>query len=216
MTDKLSHLPISARVRLDQLKRLKELREADGLTEAQQVMADHILSSASINIFRRQVIEEMVASGYIDEEIKLAFADPDSPYSILIEGLKSDNLNSIFQQAIRNVKQSRRKLGQNQFRKEFIQQQYRLMDATWEALASAGASHHKSLLEFANDRSEAIAEAQGVRFMRGGRATTKQGQEEEPEDSQPTDEPDAVTDTDKPDWEEEFVADDSEEGEESK
>lgn len=214
MTNNLSHLPISARVRLDQLKRLKETSEADGLTEVQKVMADHLLSSASLNVFRRQVIEEMVASGYIDEEIKLAFSDPDSPYSILLEGLKADHLNSIFQQAIRHVKKARRKLGQDQYRQEFIQQQYRLMDATFEALASADAGHHKVLLEFANDRSEALAVANGVRFLRGGRATTKQGKDEETEDNQPTSEPDAPadTDTDTPDWDKEFIADEGDEG----
>lgn len=212
MTNNLSHLPISARVRLDQLKRLKETNEADGLTEVQKVMADHLLSSASLNVFRRQVIEEMVASGYIDEEIKLAFSDPDSPYSILLEGLKANNLNAIFQQAIRHVKQARRKLGQDQYRQEFIQQQYRLMDATFEALASADAGHHKALLEFANDRSEALAVANGVRFLRGGRATTKQGKDEETEDNQPTSEPDAPADTDTPDWDKEFIADEGDEG----
>ncbi len=207
MTDKLSHLPISACVRLDQLRRLKELSETDGLTEVQKVMAKHLLSSASLNIFRRQVIEEMVASGYLDEEIKLAFVDPDSPYSILLEGLKPDNLNSTFQQAIRIVKRDRRKLGQEQYRQEFIQQQYRLMDATWEALGNAGGVQRKALLEFANDRSQAIAEAHGVRFLRAGRASTKQEKEEEPEEQQPTGESDAPAE--EPDWGEEFVPDES-------
>ena len=211
-----SHLPISSYARLNQLRRLKELyagtvspdaKGAKTLTDAQKAMARQVLGSRSLDVFRYQAIFEMVASGYLDEEIKMMLADPDSPYSILIEGLKPDRLAETLRAVLRKVKKDRDKGGPEQSRNDFIQQQRRLIDATWVTLEEAGAAHHKSLLEFIDNRTRAVAEAEGIVFNRAGRTSVKQSpvEEKQPEpDEKPADEPDD------PNWEEEYHVDEGE------
>ncbi len=210
-----SHLPISSYDRLNQLRRIKQLydgtvdEDAKGATEltpAQKVMAKQVLGSRSIDVLRYQALREMVALGYLDEEIKMMLADPESPYSILIEGLKLDNLSETIRAVLRKVKADRKNGSEAQARDEFVQQQRRLVEATWVTLSEAGAAHHKSLLEFIDDRSRAIAEAEGIVFTRAGRSTTKHSSpEEQPE---PEEEP-AGDEAADPKWEEEYHADES-------
>lgn len=200
-----SHLPISSYARLNQLRRLKELYETnDGMTPAQRVMAGQVLGSRSIDVLRYQALSEMVASGYLDEEIKMMLADPESPYSILIEGLKIDNLPETIRAVLRKVKADRKKGGEAMARDEFVQQQRRLIEATWVTMAEAGAAHHKSLLEFIDNRSRAIAEAEGIVFTRAGRSSIKTSPEEQPE---PEEEP--AGEASDPKWEEEYHADEN-------
>ncbi len=177
-----SHLPISSYARLNQLRRIKELyagtvdkdvKGATELTPAQKVMAKQVLGSRSIDVLRYQALREMKASGYLDEEIKMVLADPDSPYSILIEGLKLENLSETIRAVLRKVKTDRKNGSETQARNEFIQQQRRLIEATWVTLSEAGAAHHKSLLEFIDGRSRLIAEAEGISFNRAGRSSIK-------------------------------------------
>lgn len=211
-----SHLPISSYARLNQLRRIKELYagtvspDAKGvktLTDAQKAMARQVLGSRSLDVFRYQAIFEMVASGYLDEEIKMMLADPDSPYSILIEGLKPDRLAETLRAVLRKVKKDRDKGGPEQSRNDFIQQQRRLIDATWVTLEEAGAAHHKSLLEFIDNRTRAVAEAEGIVFNRAGRTSVKQSPAEEKQ-SEPEEEP--AGESDDPNWDEEFKADEGE------
>ena len=128
-----SHLPISSYARLNQLRRLKELHTAtladDGsdaptLTPAQKVMADQVFGSASLDTLRRQAIREMVSSGYLDEEIKMMLADPESPYSILIEGLKPESIPDTIRAVIRKVKKNLKDEGQGQAIADYIQVQH--------------------------------------------------------------------------------------------
>lgn len=211
-----SHLPISSYARLNQLRRLKQLYEgtvdpeakgAKELTDSQRAMARQVLGSRSLDVLRYQAISEMVGSGYLDEEIKMMLADPDAPYSILIEGLKPDRLAETIRAVLRKVKADRDKGGPEKVRNDFIQQQRRLIDATWVTLEEAGAAHHKSLLEFIDDRTRAVAEAEGIVFNRAGRTNIKSAppeeQPDEPEEEQP-----AGEDQD-PHWDEEYKADES-------
>ncbi len=211
-----SHLPISSYARLNQLRRLKELYdgtvdpEAKGakeLTDSQRAMAKQVLGSRSLDVLRYQAISEMVSSGYLDEEIKMMLADPDAPYSILIEGLKPDRLAETIRAVLRKVKADRSKGGHEQARNDFIQQQRRLIDATWVTLEEAGAAHHRSLLEFIDERTRAVAEAEGIVFNRAGRTSVKtpspEEQPDEPEEEQP-----AGEDQD-PKWDEEYKSDES-------
>ena len=210
-----SHLPISSYDRLNQLRRIKELyagtvdkdvKGATELTPAQKVMAKQVLGSRSIDVLRYQALREMKASGYLDEEIKMVLADPDSPYSILIEGLKLENLSETIRAVLRKVKTDRKNGSETQARNEFIQQQRRLIEATWVTLSEAGAAHHKSLLEFIDGRSRLIAEAEGISFNRAGRSSIKTlPEEEQPE---PEEEP-AGDEAEDPKWEEEYHADES-------
>ena len=209
-----SHLPISSYARLNQLRRLKQLYdgnvdpEAKGakeLTDAQRAMAKQVLGSRSLDVLRYQAISEMVASGYLDEEIKMMLCDPDAPYSLLIEGLKPDRLAETIRAVLRKVKKDHEEGGSDQARDHYIQQQLRLIDATWVTLEEAGAAHHKSLLEFIDDRTRAVAEARGGVFKRAGRASVKQPT---PEGQPKPEEELAGEDTD-PNWEEEFHADES-------
>ena len=213
-----SHLPISSYARLNQLRRLKGLYEgtvdadakgAKELTPAQKVMAKQVLGSRSIDVLRYQALSEMVASGYLDEEIKMMLADPESPYSILIEGLKLENLSETIRSVLRKVKADRKKGSETQARNEFIQQQRRLIEATYVTLEEAGAAHHKSLLEFIDGRSRLIAEAEGVVLNRAGRISTKRPETEE----QPEPEEEPAGEEDDPKWEEEYRADESNDSE---
>ncbi len=203
-----SHLPISAHVRLNQLRRLKQLREqTDGLTAQQRSLADRVFGGASLDVLRRQAIEELVASGYLDEEIKMTLADPESPYSILIEGLKPEAIPDTLRSVIRKIRTAKKTRSAEQARDEYVQTQRRLIDATWVTLDEAGAAHHKSLLEFIDERSRAAAEAEGIVFTRAGRSSTKRPEPEE----QPEEEEDAPVgdDDSKPNWEEEFTPDET-------
>ncbi len=210
-----SHLPISSYARLNQLRRLKQLYEgtvdpdatgAKELTPAQKAMARQVLGSRSLDVLRYQAISEMVASGYLDEEIKMMLADPDAPYSILIEGLKPDRLAETIRAVLRKVKADRSKGGQEQARNDFIQQQRRLIDATWVTLEEAGAAHHKSLLEFIDNRTRAVAETEGIVFNRAGRTNVKKAAPEEQPESE--EEKPAGEETN-PNWEEEYPTDES-------
>ncbi len=210
-----SHLPISSYARLNQLRRLKQLYEgtvpadakgAKELTDAQKAMAGQVLGSRSLDVLRYQAISEMVASGYLDEEIKMMLADPDAPYSILIEGLKPDRLAETIRAILRKVKKDQAEGGSEQARDHYVQQQLRLIDATWVTLEEAGAAHHKSLLEFIDERTRAVAEARGGVFKRAGRTSPKQPAPEE----QPEPEEEESADKQDPNWEEEYKVDASE------
>lgn len=209
-----SHLPISSYARLNQLRRLKELYEgtvdadakgAKTLTDAQRAMASQVLGSRSLDVMRYQAISEMVASGYTDEEIKMMLADPDSPYSILIEGLKPDRLAETLRAVLRKVKKDRKKGGPEQVRNEYIQHLHRLIDATWVTLEYAGAAHHKSLLDAISVWNQSIAEAEGIVFNRAGRTSVKKLAPEE----RPEPEEESADEAQDPKWEEEYKADES-------
>ncbi len=209
-----SHLPISSYARLNQLRRLQQLytgtvpedaKGAKTLTDAQKAMASQVLGSRSLDVLRYQAISEMVASGYLDEEIKMMLADPDAPYSILIEGLKPDRLAETLRAVLRKVKRDQQDDSAEQARDHYIKQQLRLIDATWVTLENAGAAHHKSLLEFIDERARAVAEARGGVFKRAGRTSTKKPTPEE----QPEPEEESADEASDPKWEEEYKVDES-------
>ena len=205
-----SYLPISSYVRLTQLRRLKELRASkDSLSTEQRAAADHVFNSSSLDVLRRQAIEEMVAAGYLNEEIYMVLADPDAPYSILIEGL--ENVHDTIRAVIRKIRAERRKKGQAQSRDEHVQRLHRLVDATWVTFDDVGTAHHKGLLDFIDQCGRAIAEAEGIRYTRAGRGSTKQPEEPEAQSEDKKDSSAHSKET-VPGWEEDFEADDSDEG----
>ena len=208
MTKALPHLPISAYVRLNQLRRLKELRDdGDRLSAQQKAMSDQVFNGPSLNRLRSQALEEMVAAGYIDEEIRMVLADPESPYSILIEGLKPEALSETIRAVLRKIRSEQKGKGPEQGRNEHIQRLHRLIDATWFTVAEAGAAHHKSLLDFIDQCGRAIAEAEGIQYTRAGRKTTQHATpEEQPEEK---DTPSGEPAEEDPNWEEEFRTDES-------
>jgi hypothetical protein len=202
-----SHLPISTYARLETLRRLKVLRESDGLTVEQRAASDVVFATGGpggLNRLRGQAIEEMIAAGYLSEEIYMALADPESPYSILVEGLK--NVHDTVRAIIREARAARQKKPQERARIEYIQHLHRLRDAAWAALDEGGMSHTKNLLESIEKYGQAIAEAENIRVVRAGRGHTKQEPEAQPEDEEET--PVGGEEND-PKWEEEFHADES-------
>lgn len=207
-----SHLPINAHVRLNQLRRLKTLRDSkDGLSTGQRAAADVVFAVAGpggLNKLRGQAIAELVAAGYLLEEIMMMLADPESPYSILIEGLKPEALHDTIRAIIRDAKAERRKRGTAQARDDYVQRLHRLIDATWATLDDVGAAHHKSLLDSIDGWNQAIADAEGIRFTRAGRGSIKRTEPEE-EQSENKEAP-AGNEEDNPNWEEEFHADEPE------
>ena len=212
-----SHLPISSYARLNQLRRLKELYEgtvhadvkgAKELTAAQKAMAKQVFGSRSLDVLRYQALREMVESGYLDEEIKMMLADPDAPYSILIEGLKPESISETIRAVLRKVKADCKKRSETQDRNDYIQRLHRLIEATWVTLEDAGASHHKSLLDAIANWNQAIAEAEGIVFNRAGRTNVKQppAEEKQPE---PESEDEPAGEDIEPNWDEEYHADES-------
>jgi hypothetical protein len=147
----------------------------------------------------------MVVAGYLSEEIFMALADPESPYSILIEGL--GNVHDTVRVIIREVKEERGKKGSEAARDEYIQRLHRLIDATWITLDEVGAAHHKSLLDAIDGWNRAIAEAEGIRLVRAGRGSTKQPPVEPEKQSEDEEKAPAGENGDDPKWEEVFEAD---------
>lgn len=197
-----SHLPISAHVRLTQLRRLKELRGTkDGLNAQQRAASDVVFSTkgrGGLNRLRVQAIGEMVEAGYLNEEVFMVLADPESPYSVLIEGL--ENVHDTVRAIIREAKAERKEKGKEQARDEYVQRLRRLIDATWAALAEGGdVSHQKNLLDFIDRCNKSIAEAMGIQYTRAGRKTTQHPAPEE----QPEDEEETPAGDDTPNWEKE-------------
>lgn len=200
-----SHLPISAHVRLTQLRRLKELWDSkDGLSAQQRAAADVVFSTkgrGGLNRLRVQAIGEMVEAGYLSEEIFMVLADPESPYSVLIEGL--ENVHNTVRDIIREAKAERKEKGKEAARDEYVQRLRRLIDATWAALAEGGdVSHQKNLLDFIDRCNKAIAEAMGIQYTRAGRKSTRHPEEQSEDEEAPAG-------SDDPKWEEEFEADES-------
>ena len=206
-----THLPISPYQRLEMIKRLAERME--GLTEQQKALADRVFSAPALDALRTQAVKEMVAAGYMNEEIYLVFADPDSPYNILVRGLSTKNVTGRMSIIITKARKIMTKEGKEAIRQEYIHTQTRLRDAAWDTIGQAGASHHKGLMEFIDSRSAAIAEAEGVRFQHAGRpSSTKQTGTETKEDlnrMQQEVEEGKSTDVDDPGWEEEFKRDET-------
>ena len=208
-----SHLPISPYVRLEAIQRLAELVDGGTMSVEQKVLAGKVFSAPALDAFRTQAIKEMVAAGYMNEEIYLIFANPESPYSILIRGLSPKKVGIRLSIIITKARRDLEKAGKEAVRQSYIHTQQRLEDAAWETIAQAGASHHKGLMEFIDSRSAAIAEAEGVRFQHAGRpASTKQTGTETKEDLGRM-QKEAVQETepeaDDPGWEEEFTRDEN-------
>jgi hypothetical protein len=202
-----SHLPISAYARLETLRRLKVLREAKGLSDGQDAAADVVFASkgpGGLNRLRGQAIAELVASGYLLEEIMMVLADPESPYSILIEGLKPESIHDTIRAIVRDTKAARKKQGETAARSDYVQHLHRLRDAAWAALDESGVSHTKNLLDSIEKYGQAIAEAENIRIVRAGRGSTKQT---EPEEQSEDEEETPAGDTDNPKWEEEYPTD---------
>ncbi len=200
-----TYLPISAHVRLTILADLRKKQQANELTEVQVVVADEVFSKEQLAKMRVQALREMVAAGYTTQEIKMVFANPDSPYSVLIEALEPKNVIGTITEAINGIKKEQKQNPAKAAIDEYVQGNRRLRDATYATLADAGASHHKQLLDFINQRNQDIAEALGIRVVRAGRASTKKGTGAGP--GEPDDDGDG---DDKPqssevDWGEEFT-----------
>lgn len=202
-----TYLPISAHVRLTQLQHLKNLlTDKKGLTPQQEVLANQVFHHKSLSVLRRQALTELVAGGYLDEEIKLVLADPESPYSILIENLKPTNLSATLRDILQEIRLERRNCSTEMARDEYVRTNRRVIDATWATLAEASTPNHKVLLDIITDRSRSIAEAEGIVFTRAGRSRTKQSEDKQPDN---TEKSPAGNDESDPRWEEEYKTDES-------
>ncbi len=208
-----TNLPISPYQRLEMIKRLAERVDSNTLTDQQKSLTDRVFSAPALDAFRTQAIKEMVAAGYMNEEIYLTFADPDSPYNILVRGLSTKNAAGRISVIIIKARKILTKEGKDAIRQAYIHTQQRLMDSAWDTIGQAGASHHKGLMEFIDSRSSAIAEAEGVRFQHAGRpSSTKQTGTDSKEDLERMKqevEQEASTGVDDPGWEEEFKRDET-------
>ena len=199
-----TYLPISAHVRLTILADLRKKQQANELTDVQVAVADMVFSKEQLAKMRVQTLREMVAAGYTNQEIRMVFANPDSPYSVLIEALEPKNVIGTITEAINGIRKEQKQNLAKAAIDEYVQGNRRLRDATYATLADSGASHHKSLLDFINQRNQDIAEALGIRVVRAGRASTKgagTGPEEPESDAEEGEKP---QDNDV-DWSEEFT-----------
>lgn len=201
-----TYLPISAHARLTLMASLRKHQTDNELSDVQASLAGMVFSTESLAKMRKQALREMVAAGYTNQEIRMVFADPDSPYSILIEALRPDTITRTIKQGLDDTRKEQKRASTQAALDEYVQTKRRLIDATWATLADSGAAHHKSLLDFINSCSQDVADALNIRVVRAGRASTKKVAEESgPE------EPDADTeDGDKKqsnevDWGEEFT-----------
>lgn len=198
-----TYLPVSAHQRLTLLADLRKKQTDNALTPVQSAVADMVFSKEQLAKMRVQALKEMVASGYTTQEIRMVFADPDSPYSVLIEELEPKNVIGTLTEAINAIRKEQKQDQTAAAINEYVQGNRRLRDATYATLADSGAAHHKSLLDFINQRNQDIADALGIRVVRAGRASTKKGTGTGPEA------PDAENENDEKqsseiDWGEEF------------
>lgn len=204
-----TYLPISAHQRLTLMADLRKKQGEGGLSDVQASLAGMVFSTESLAKMRKQALREMVAAGYTNQEVRMVFANPDSPYSILIEALKPETVIRTIKQGLDDTRKEQKRGGMQAALDEYIQTKRRLIDATWATLADSGAAHHKQLLDFINSCSQDIADALNIRVVRAGRASTKKVAEAGPE------EPDADTEdgdgdgnkqqSNEVDWGEEFT-----------
>lgn len=200
-----TYLPINAHQRLTLLASLRKKQADKGLTDVQAAVAEMVFSTEQLAKMRVQALREMVASGYTTQEIRMVFADPDSPYSVLIEALKPETVIGTITEAINGLRKEQNRGGAQAALDEYIRANRRLRDATYATLADSGASHHKQLLDFINQRNQDIADALGIRVTRAGRASTK-GAGTEPEEPEPDENGDGNKhQSNEVDWGEEFV-----------
>lgn len=200
----MARLPIGAHDYLTHLNSLKEALEKDELPPAQKNLAEALLEQVALTRQRRMYIKDMVAAGDTDEEIKIAFASPDSPMNILISAFTGTDTLKKFQQEINEARKEYAAGGEAARLKAHIRQRQFLLGTVLSSITQAGATHHQSLLSLADAISKGIAELEGLQHARAGRTRTKQPVEEPPV-------PVGVTKPDKTevDWNKEFVADDT-------
>jgi len=177
-----TYLPISAHARLTLMAKLRKNQTDNALSDVQASLADMVFSTISLAKMRKQALREMVAAGYTNQEIRMVFADPDSPYSILIEALEPKLVTRTIKQGLDDTRKEQNRADTKAALDEYIQTKRRLIDATWATLADSGAAHHKSLLDFINQCSQDVAEALNIRVVRAGRASTKKGTGAGPEE----------------------------------
>ncbi len=201
-----TYLPISAHLRLTILADLRKKQQNNELTDVQVAVADKVFTAEQLAKMRVQALREMVASGYTNQEIMMVFANPDSPYSVLIEALEPKHVIGTITEAINGLRKEQNRDNTRASLGEYIQANRRLRDATYATLADSGASHHKQLLDFINQRNQDIAEALGIRVVRAGRASTKKVAEAGPEEPDADKEDEDQQQSNEVDWgEEEFT-----------
>lgn len=203
----MSRLPIGAHDYLKHLNRVKDALEHGELTPAQQNLAEQLLDQVALTRQRRLYIADMVAAGYTDAEIKLAFASPDSPMTILISAFTQTETVKKFQAEINEARKEYADGGEVTRIKAHIRQRNFLLETILGSVDNVGAAHHKALLELADAISRGIAELEGLQHSRAGRVRTKRGAAEA---ADPAEEPAGDLEEIEPDWGKEFVPDETE------
>ena len=94
--------PVSPNAHLTQLAALKDVDEKE-LTEFQLILRKSLLSLRSLKALRKMHIREMAIAGYEPEQIRLAFAAPDSPLGVLISGFKGQSGMDEFRNEIKKA-----------------------------------------------------------------------------------------------------------------
>lgn len=202
----MARLPIGALDYLTHLNSLKEALEHDELTKAQKNLAETLLGQVALTQQRQLYIADMVAAGYTDPEIKLAFASPDSPMKVLISAFTETDTVKKFQEEIRLARKEYAAGGEAARLKAHIRQRNFMLETVLASIPQAGATHHQSLLSLADAISRGIAEIEGLQHTRAGRTRSKrlpaESEADEPTDDKPQDD-----DPEKVDWGKGFVPD---------
>ena len=206
----MARLPIGALDYLTHLNNLKEKMEHGELTPAQKNLAEALLGQWALTRQRRQYIADMVAHGYTDAEIKLAFASPDSPMTVLISAFTETDTVKDLQEEIRLARNEYAVGGEAARLRALLRDRHFMMETVLASIPLAGATHHQSLLSLADAISRGIAELEGLQIPRAGRTHSKK-LPDAPENEEPTgDDPAAVDDPEKVvDWGKGFVSDEA-------
>lgn len=172
--------PVSPHAHLDQLRQLWEVFEGEDvdttLGPMQKMLAKMALGPHGLRKLRVMHIEEMVAAGYNDTQIYLAFATPDSDYALLITHLKGNDSRIKFSRDIKAARDRMKESDVQTRRDWYIQSRQRLLEAAWAALGRVDPSNTKALLELIDKLTQDIAEAHGVLNQRTGkRPSTRRG-----------------------------------------
>jgi len=213
---KLQKPPITPDIDLHQLERLRDADDSE-LSYIQRELRRKMLLPKKLKELRLVHLWEMVVGGYTTEQIVLAFAVPDSPLNVLLDGFSGKAGLRTFMLEIRDAQERLAKIDTDKVRREaYINDRRHLRDACWAALGRVEAAQSKVLLELIDKVQQDIAEAYGVLVKgpgkhRGRRAAGSPvlssgvaGKGEAPSET----DPESTT----PDWEseEEFEPDDAE------
>ncbi len=199
--------PVTPDAHLEQLAALKDADEGS-LSELQKRLRRSLLSSKGTKALRVMHIRDMAVAGFTAEQIKLAFAAPDSPYNPLIAKLQTEAAAKTFKEEIYYALNEVAGMDAVGHRAIYVREQQRLYNVCWEFLRRGDSTSNKTMVELMYKLQQNIAEAHGaVHRQAGKRQNTQQVDKPAPASAEEAAEGDA--DVAPIDWKEEFEPDDS-------